>query len=233
MSPIAIIPARGGSKRIPRKNVREFCGKPLIAWSIDAARRCPEIEQVYVSTDDDEIAEVASLAGALVPFLRPKSLADDFSGTTAVVQHAVGWLKERGHVIGEVCCLYATAPLVRPEDLSEGLRVLRATACDYAFSVTTFDYPIQRALSYENDGRIAPLYSEHRSTRSQDLPESVHDAGMFYWAMDKTWQAAREVFSSASRGVKLPRYRVQDIDTEEDWERASLMFRVLSEGKRD
>ena len=202
MSPIAIIPARGGSKRIPRKNIREFCGKPLIAWSIDAALRCPEIEFVYVSTDDAEIAEVASRAGAVVPFLRPKPLADDFSGTTAVVQHAVRWLQRQGHSLGEVCCLYATAPLVRPEDLSEGLRVLRATGCDYAFSVTTFDYPVQRALSYQDEGHIAPLYPEHRSTRSQDLPESVHDAGMFFLAMNITWDAAKEIYSPSSRGVK-------------------------------
>lgn len=224
---IALIPARGGSKRIPHKNICDFCGKPMIAWSIEAALRSGCIERVVVSTDDEEIAAVARSHGADVPFMRPASLADDFTGTTAVVQHAVNWLIEDGVDVAETCCLYATAPFVTGEDLRRGLDRLTRTSALFAFSVTTYPFPIQRALRLTPSERIGMYFPEHADTRSQDLEEAFHDAGQFYWGTRGAWVAAAAIYAEHSVPVMLPRYRVQDIDTLEDWDRAALMFEAL------
>lgn len=224
---VAVIPARGGSKRIPRKNIRDFGGKPMMAWSIEAALESGCVDKVVVSTDDLEIAEVARHWGAEVPFMRPAHLADDHAGTTAVVQHALQSLTARGQAISEACCLYATAPFVLASDLQRGLDLLIQSQASYAFSMTTYAFPIQRALKLTPRGRVAMFDTEHADTRSQDLEEAYHDAGQFYWGTRDAWLAARAIYADHSVPVMLPRYRVQDIDTPEDWERALWMLEAM------
>ena len=226
---LAIIPARGGSKRIPRKNVKSFCGEPMIARSIDAAKESGCFDRIVVSTDDEEIADIARLAGAEVPFLRPASLSDDYTGTIAVVAHAINELSMRGAMASHVCCVYATAPLLRPEDIKDGLESLNDSNCDYAFAVTSYAFPIQRAIRIRADGKIEMFAPDNFETRSQDLEEAFHDAGQFYWGMSKTWLANKPIFSSNSVPVIIPRHLVQDIDTPEDWRSAELMFKILQE----
>ena len=224
---LAVIPARGGSKRIPRKNVRPFAGKPIIAHSIDAARACGLFDRIVVSTDDDEIARVARECGAETPFVRPAELSDDHTGTNAVVRHAIGWFDERGVLPDHVCCLYATAPFVQPRYLREGYERLVASGKSFAFSVTTFAFPIQRALRIDADGCVQPIWPENVARRSQDLEETYHDAGQFYWGTARAFLDEVVLSSGASVPVVLPRHLVQDIDTEEDWVRAELMFGAL------
>ncbi|MBR0757025.1 pseudaminic acid cytidylyltransferase [Bradyrhizobium jicamae] len=223
---IAVIPARGGSKRIPRKNIRDFCGKPIIAHSILAARQAGLFNQIVVSTDDEEIAAVARQFGASIPFMRPKEIADDFTGTNAVVRHAVQWFIAQGQDVTHACCIYATAPLIRPHYIREGHDALLASDAAFAFSVTTFDFPIQRGVRLDSDGRVDALYPEHRMTRSQDLEVAYHDAGQFYWGTARAFLDDVPLFSPQSIGVVLPRTLVQDIDTVEDWELAEFMYRV-------
>ncbi|WP_339651685.1 pseudaminic acid cytidylyltransferase [Halopseudomonas pelagia] len=225
---IAVIPARGGSKRIPRKNIREFCGKPMIAWSIEAALKSACFDHVIVSTDDAEIAEVARRHGAAVPFKRPAELSDDHTGTIPVIRHAIEWVNDNNDESAQqVCCLYATAPFVRAEDLRQGLSVLVDTGSDYAFSVTSYAFPIQRALRLTPQGRVGMFNPQYFDTRSQDLDDAYHDAGQFYWGNAEAWLQAKVIFAEGSTPVLLPRHRVQDIDTAEDWERAEWMFRAL------
>ena len=224
---VAIIPARGGSKRIPRKNIKEFCGKPMIAWSIEAALQNAAIDRVIVSTDDTEIAEISRAFGAEVPFTRPHSLSDDFTGTVPVIKHAVQSLIEQGANFSNVCCIYATAPFVNSDDLDEGLRKLVRYECDYVFSVASYVFPIQRSLKLAENGYVEMFFPENYSERSQDLEEAWHDAGQFYWGKKNTWLSGIALFSSKSLPVFLPRYRVQDIDTPEDWERAEWLFKSL------
>ncbi len=228
---LAVIPARGGSKRIPRKNIKLFGGKPMIAWSIEAALESECFDRIIVSTDDLEIAQVAEAHGVAVPFLRPDDLSDDHTGTVPVIAHAVAWQNTHGAPAKEVCCLYATAPFIRPKDLREGLNALQRTDADYAFSVTTYAFPIQRAIRITEDKRVAMFQPEHFATRSQDLEEAWHDAGQFYWGKAEAWLEERPLFGSASVPVPLPRYRVQDIDTAEDWERAELMRLAFQQGQ--
>lgn len=224
---LAVIPARGGSKRIPRKNIKLFCGKPMITWSIEAAQQSGCFNQIVVSTDDAEIAEVARQCGAQVPFMRPAELSDDHTGTTAVIAHAINWCSAQGQTPAQVCCLYATAPFVSADDLCRGLTVLSETGSDYAFAVTSFAFPVQRAIRINETGRVEMFNSEHFNTRSQDLEEAYHDAGQFYWGRASAWLQGRMIFSPAAAPVMLPRHRVQDIDTAEDWTRAEWMFKAL------
>ena len=227
MKRLAVIPARGGSKRIPRKNLRAFAGRPIIVHSIQAARDTGLFDVVLVSTDDEEIAEVARAHGADVPFLRPRELADDHTGTQAVVKQAIEAVAAWRAMPEQVCCLYATAPFVRAADLAAGLAALDTTGADFAFSVTSFAFPIQRALRLDADGRVGMMWPEHMATRSQDLEHAWHDAGQFYWGRAEAFLASLPLYSKAAVAVPLPRHRVQDIDTEEDWRRAELMFQVL------
>ena len=227
---LCVIPARGGSKRIPRKNIKEFCGKPMIAWSIEAAIKSECFDRIIVSTDDKEIASVAKQYGVEVPFVRPADLADDYTGTTAVVMHAIEWQNQSGEVADEVCCLYATAPFVQVVDLKKGLNLLHESGADYAFSVTSYAFPIQRAIRITREQRAEMIQPEYFNTRSQDLEEAWHDAGQFYWGNTTAWLANKPIFSVGAVPVVLPRHRVQDIDTPEDWERAQLMFELLKSG---
>jgi pseudaminic acid cytidylyltransferase len=224
---IAVIPARGGSKRIPSKNIKPFCGKPMIAYSIEAALASGCFDQVIVSTDNEEIAETSLAHGAAVPFMRPESLSDDHTGTTPVIAHATEWLNKAGTPPDYVCCIYATAPFVRPEDIQVGLCRLEAAGCDYAFSVTSFAFPIQRAVRITTENRVEMFTPSAFQTRSQDLTEAFHDAGQFYWGTAGAWLEAKPIFGAGSAPVVLPRYRVQDIDTPEDWVTAELMYSAM------
>lgn len=221
---IAVIPARGGSKRIPRKNIKLFCGKPIVAYSIEAAKLSGLFDKIIVSTDSNEIASIARDYGADTPFMRPNNLSDDFTGTNAVVKHAIHWYHENDTNIDFACCIYPTAPLIRSEYLVEGLEKLTTSNKEFAFSVTTFPFPIQRALVIDKDGSVQPLNPRNNSIRSQDLIETYHDAGQFYWGKASAFLNDETLFSNASLPVVLPRHLVQDIDTTEDWTRAELMY---------
>ncbi|MHB1174501.1 MAG: pseudaminic acid cytidylyltransferase [Sulfuriferula sp.] len=224
---IAIIPARGGSKRIPRKNIKNFCGKPMIAWSIEAAKTSGLFNHIIVSTDDAEIAEVATQWGANVPFMRPAELSDDYTGTTEVIAHATRWASDQGYDVDAVCCIYATAPFVQVEDLKRGRKALESGDWAYAFSVTEFATPIFRAFKQAADGGVEMFFPEHFSTRSQDLPTALHDAGQFYWGRPTAWIEGKRIFDRHSIPVVMPRWRVQDIDTQEDWERAEILAPII------
>lgn len=227
---IAVIPARGGSKRIPRKNIREFCGKPIIAYSIEAALASGLFDQIVVSTDDEDIAAVARQFGASTPFLRPKEIADDFTGTNAVVRHAVAWFITRDHDVTHACCIYATAPLIQPRFIRQAHDALLDSDAGFAFSVTPYPSAIERALHLAKDGRVEAIFPKHRTTRSQDLEPAYHDAGQFYWGTARAFLDDVPLFSRQSIGVVLPRSQVQDIDTPEDWELAELMYRASGAG---
>ncbi|NHI01618.1 pseudaminic acid cytidylyltransferase [Oceanimonas sp. MB9] len=224
---VAIIPARGGSKRIPRKNIKMFCGKPMIAWSIEAAKASGCFDKIIVSTDDMEIAETAKKWGAEVPFMRPAKLSDDYTGTIPVICHAVQWLQEHKVAVDYACCIYATAPFVSAEDLQRGWQLINGAAHNYAFSVTSYAFPIQRAIRITEQGRVSMFNSEHFMTRSQDLEETWHDAGQFYWGTASAWLEEKLIFTDSSVPVILPRHCVQDIDTPEDWVRAEWLFKAM------
>jgi len=203
----------------------------MLAWSIEAAVQSKCFDRVIVSTDDTEIARVAEAYGAEVPFIRPAELSDDYTGTIPVVAHAAQWQNEHGAQCGQVCCIYATAPFVRFVDLLDGLEELTRTGADYAFTVTSYAFPIQRALRMTKEGRVQMFQPEHFHTRSQDLEETWHDAGQFYWGKAEAWLTLKPIFSAGAAPIFLPRYRVQDIDTQEDWERAEWLHKALTESK--
>lgn len=226
---VAIIPARGGSKRIPRKNIKDFFGKPMIAWSIEAALKSNCFDRVIVSTDDQEIAEIAKKYGAEVPFIRPAELSGDHAGTTPVIKQSIQWLTENLQAPRLVCCIYATAPFVRAYDIQRGLDQLEQTNASYAFTVTSYAFPIQRAIRITENNNVEMFSPEHFQTRSQDLEEAYHDAGQFYWGKVDAWMSEKVIFGSESTPVILPRYRVQDIDTPEDWDRAEWLFKAMQQ----
>jgi pseudaminic acid cytidylyltransferase len=224
---IAIIPARGGSKRIPRKNIKVFCGKPMIAWSIETALKSGCFDHVIVSTDDDEIAEISERYGAEVPFRRPAELADDYTATRPVINHAIHEVEQLyGRVTG-ICTIYPTAPFLQIGDLKKGERALQEGRWDFAFSVASYSCPIQRALKISDGGGIEMFCPEFRTTRSQDLEPAYHDAGQFYWGRRAAFLEGNPTFSGDSCPVVLPSWRVVDIDTLEDWERAERLFEAL------
>ena len=225
---LAVIPARGGSKRIPRKNIKEFHGKPMIAWSIQAALNSGCIDEVWVSTDDEEIAAIAQTYGAKVPFIRPAHLSDDFATTADVMQHAVQECQIQYQQLPDyVCCLYATAPFVQQQDLLQGFELIQSKDLDYVFSATNYSFPIQRAIKIDSDGKVNMFSPEFFNTRSQDLEEAWHEAGQFYWGTAQAWLQKHTVFSPNSNIISLPSYRVQDIDTLSDWHRAEMIASLM------
>jgi pseudaminic acid cytidylyltransferase len=223
---VAVIPARGGSKRIPNKNIRSFAGMPIINHSITAALNSGCFDRVVVSTDDDVIAEVARAHGAEVPFRRPAAIADDLTPTIPVIRHAITTLRDQGEDPQEVFCIYATAPFLRGGDLRAAFDQLPNSSA-FVLAVTEFRFPIQRALRRDAAGRVSMFAPEHFATRSQDLEPAWHDAGQFYLAKAETWLSEDVIFQSGSIGIALPTSRVQDIDTPYDWEHAELMFEAL------
>tara|TARA_R110001583_G_scaffold169781_2_gene322998 strand:- start:14057 stop:14743 length:687 start_codon:yes stop_codon:yes gene_type:complete len=224
---IAIIPARGGSKRIPRKNIKAFHGKPMIAYSIEAALESGCFDKIIVSTDDNEIAEIAKQYGAQVPFIRPAEISDDYATTLDVIAHALKWCVENGMEVTNACCIYATAPFISASSLQEGMVALSTGDLDYAFSATSYAFPIQRAIKLDKECRVNMFQPENLNTRSQDLEEAYHDAGQFYWGKTNAFLEKRAIFGYNSKAVLLPRKRVQDIDTQEDWELAEALYRVI------
>ena len=221
---VAIIPARGGSKRIPRKNIRAFRGRPMIAWAIGAAQRAGVFDRIVVSTDDAEIAEVARAAGAELPFTRPAALADDYTPTVPVVAHAVDALALADG--DAVCCIYPGVPLLDGADLAAGLALLDTGAPAYVFPVAAYPSAVQRALLRDTNGATRPMHPQYAQTRTQDLPPAYFDAGQFYWARAATWRTGLSIHANAHTLV-LPEWRVVDIDTPADWARAEALCQVL------
>ena len=224
---ILIIPARGGSKRIPKKNIKSFRGQPMITWSIQAAKEANCFDKIIVSTDSTEIASIAKSEGAWIPFIRPSNLSDDHTTTKTVVLHCIDWLKENKFEPRFVCCLYATAPFVRASDLKNGLELIKKQKEDkFVFTATNFSFPIQRAIRLNSKGISSMFYPKHFNTRSQDLEKAYHDAGQFYIAKPKIWLEKSNLFEN-STPILIPNWRVQDIDEEDDWFRAEIMHQIL------
>jgi len=226
---LCVIPARGGSKRIPRKNIRPFAGKPMIAWAIEAAIASQLFNRVIVSTDDLEIRDTSIAFGAEVPFLRPLELADDHTPTVPVVRHAINECEAGGHSYEFVCCIYACVPFIETKDLQAGLTVLQESRDGFVFPVTEFPSAVQRALRRESDGRITPFYPEFALTRTQDLEPAYYDAGQFYWGSSPAWQSCDRIHGKA-RALIIPASRVVDIDTHEDWARAERLRLMANSG---
>ena len=226
---ICVIPARGGSKRIPRKNIKDFNGQPIIGYSIRTAILSDCFDKVIVSTDDTEISEIAKSFGAEVPFLRPQELSDDHAGTIPVIKHAIEWYDDQDLPPSEVCCIYPTAPFVQVEAIRNAYEQLRRENAEYCFSLTSFASPIQRAIKLTPDKRIDMFYPEYFEKRTQDLTEAYHDAGQFYWGRAEAFKLQQPFFSPTASPYILPRHLVHDIDTKEDWRRAELMFQVLKQ----
>jgi len=227
MMKLAVIPARGGSKRIPGKNIKPFLGKPIIAYTIETAIKSNVFDKIIVSTDSEEIAEVAKQYGAEVPFVRPVELSDDFSGTTEVTAHAVQWYQDRNMPIELVCSIYATAPLLSAETLIKGLQIIQSTGKQYAFTVTAFPSSIHRAIKISKDNELEMYWPENFYTRSQDLEEAYHDAGQMYWGTPEAFTEKLRFYDKHSAPVIVPNHLVQDIDTPDDWVMAELLYQAL------
>ena len=228
---VAVIPARGGSKRIPRKNIRTFVGQPIIVWPIKAALSSGLFDKVVVSTDDAEIAEVARDAGASVPFMRPENLSDDFADTKSVVRHAISELKLETEPEVQVCCIYPTSVFADSQLLNEGLEKLISSNCKFVLSMTSVDPSAYRAFTRTAEGRITMLFPNNYAKRTQDLPSLYCDAAQFYWATVGAWQSDLNIFGADSIGVFLDPSRVQDIDTERQWLAAEQKFQEISQSK--
>ena len=224
---ICIIPARGGSKRIPGKNIKDFLGKPLIAYSIEAALNSKVFNEVIVSTDDEMIANVAREFGASVPFFRDTNLSDDYATSTDVIKDAIGRVNSS---FSDVCCLYATAPLITAEILKEAAEEFKKQECKFLFSATAFDFPIQRAIKLDENARVSMFYPQFEKTRSQDLEPAFHDAGAFYFGKKEAWLECNAIFAPHSKAYLLPRNLVCDIDTPEDFEFAKKLY-LINNGK--
>ncbi len=222
MKNICLIPARGGSKRIPKKNIKLFFGKPLIAWSIGVAKSSGIFDEVYVSTDDKEIADVAIEYGAVVPFLRPAKLSNDYAVDKDVIEHFILWMKDNQVFSDTLCYLYATAPFITEKLLKDVKDLLIKSEAVLAQTVTNYDYSVLKALRKDKSGAIKYVWEEFSNTRSQDLPELVHDAGQcYFYNLQKYGKEHKTV------GFNIPRYRCQDIDTLEDFQNAERLFEIL------
>jgi N-acylneuraminate cytidylyltransferase len=221
---IAILPARGGSVRVPRKNVRSFAGKPMLHWPVETARSSGLIERIIVSTDDEETATLGRAAGAEVPFMRPAHLADDHCGTLEVIAHAVRWALSEGWDVTSACCIYPTAVFATPDDIADAHELLRRGQWDYVFAAGRYQRPVQRAFEGSADGSMRLLFPEHRLTRTQDLSAAYYDAGQFYWGTAAAWAEHRPIFGDRSSFIELPPTRAIDIDTEADWAKAEQQF---------
>jgi len=225
---LAVIPARGGSQRIPRKNIREFCGKPLIAYSIQAALDSGCFDEVMVSTDDDEIASLSKSFGALVPFKRSIEASSHTATTAEVLLEVLRQYKDRGVAPTHLCCLYPTAPFVTPEILNQALgKLIEAPDTNAVIPVVRFSYPIQRALRLQN-GYLGLFQNEHLLSRSQDLEPAYHDAGQFYWLKTSSFLVSKNLMGPGTVGLILSEREVQDIDNENDWALAELKFKLMS-----
>ena len=222
---IAVIPARGGSKRIPRKNIKEFCGKPMIAWAISIAQESELFDHVIVSTDDEEIADIGRKWGAETPFVRPVELADDLPPTVPVVAHAVKSCLDNGWALEYVCCIYPCAPFLTVDDLIVALNLLQKVDVNFVYPVTEYAHQIQRAMRQLPSGQMQFLSPECELTRTQDLEQSYHDAGLFYWGKASAWLQHRRMHTDGL-GMVIPNWRVVDIDSIDDWKRAENIYKA-------
>tara|TARA_Y100000590_G_scaffold468773_1_gene653037 strand:- start:743 stop:1438 length:696 start_codon:yes stop_codon:yes gene_type:complete len=229
---IAIIPARGGSKRIPKKNIKFFCGKPIIGQTINILKKSKIFDKIIVSTDNKKIASIAKKYKAEVPFIRPSRLAKDKTGTPEVIVHAISWLQKKGYKLKEVCCIYPTAPLIQIKDLKDSLKSLQTGRWQYVFSATTFEHSIFRSFKKNKNKKLKIIFPKKINKRSQDLTEAYHDAGQFYWSLAKTWTNKQNIFACNSKILLLPRWRVQDIDVMDDWKKAEIIFHLLKKKKK-
>jgi pseudaminic acid cytidylyltransferase len=220
---IAIIPARGGSKRIPRKNIKDFCGKPMIAYAFTAAKESGLFEHIVVSTDDEEIANIARVWGAETPFVRPPELANDYTATVPVIAHGIEACRTLGWAFDKVCCIYPGVPFIHIDDLRCAFESLTNSEADYCFPVTEYPSPVQRALKLLSSGKMQPFYPIFETSRTQDLEPAYYDAGQFYWGKAESWLSNPNIHSSGL-GYVIPNWRVIDIDTNADWHRAELMY---------
>ena len=223
---LCVIPARGGSKRILKKNIKKFYDRPIIAWSIEQAIASKCFDKIIVSTDDKKIASVAKKYGAQVPFIRPKSLSDDYTSTIPVVSHAINWFIKNLNKPDYVCCIYPAAPFIKLSDLRNGLRILKKTKLNYVFPVTSFAYPILRSFKIDKNKKLKMFFPKYYQYRSQDVHEAFHDAGQFYWGKTDAWLKNKKLYSKNSFPMPIPRSRVLDIDTIEDWKIAEKMFKM-------
>ncbi|PWN07458.1 pseudaminic acid cytidylyltransferase [Rhodohalobacter mucosus] len=226
MKNIAIIPARGGSKRIPRKNIRDFLGKPIIAYSIETALESGLFDEVMVSTDDFEIAEISEKYRAKVPFLRSEETADDYATTVNVLLEVLKTYQKQGKKFEYGCCIYPTAPLLKPSIIKSGYKKLMSESFSTVFPVVEFSYPILRSLKLSGNDKVEMNWPEHQESRSQDLPKAYHDAGQFYWFNVEEFLKEEELFGKNSGALILPNTSVQDIDTEEDWKLAEMKAKL-------
>jgi pseudaminic acid cytidylyltransferase len=224
---VAIIPARGGSKRIPRKNVLAFAGRPMIAYAIGAASRSQLFDKVIVSTDDEEIGAIARNFGAELPFKRPAELSDDSTPTVPVIAHAIRTCEETGWSITYACCLYPCVPFINVDDLAAAFTLLETSSADYSLPIAEFPSAIQRGLRRAIDGRVAPFFPENELKRTQDFGPAYFDAGQFYWGARESWLSYNKIHSSGV-GLVIPRWRAVDIDSAEDWRHAELLYEVIS-----
>ena len=226
---VAIIPARGGSKRIPQKNIKNFFGKPIIAWPIEIAKASGLFDRIIVTTDNLEIAEVAKKWGAEVPFIRPKELSTDYISISEVMAHATNSIIKEHKYLKAVCCIYATAPFIEISDLKRGFEAIKSNEWKYAFAATEFASSIFRSFKQNDKDGVEMLFPEYFTSRSQDLPNIFHDAAQFCWGTPDAWIKKVPVFDQYSKPILLPRWQVQDIDTESDWVRAEFIFeRILN-----
>ncbi len=227
---IAIITARGGSKRIPGKNIRPFCGRPMLAYPVEAALESGLFDEVMVSTDSPEIAETARAAGAQVPFLRSRENAGDFATTAEVLLEVLDAYRERGESFEEVCCLYPTAPFVTAGKLQQAAALLTESGADSVVPVVRYSFPPQRAFVIRG-GLTVMKHPEHAGTRSQDLEPYFHDCGQFYLLRTEQFLQKRQIFTDRTVSIEMPELEVQDIDNETDWELAELKYQMMKKGK--
>lgn len=228
MKNLCIIPARGGSKRIPRKNIKPFQGKPIMAYSIEAALKSGLFDEVMVSTDDEEFAEVAKQYGASVPFLRSAATANDYATTVDVLMEVVDTYRKQGEKFDNICCLYSTAPFVTPERLKEAFGKLSDNV-DGCFTVVEYSYPIQRSLRINESGMVEMIYPEHLKSRTQDLEKIYHDAGQFYFMKAAVMENEKTVWCKRTEPLILSELEVQDLDTLTDWTLAEMKYKLLHE----
>lgn len=224
---ICIIPARIGSKRIPFKNIKFFSGKPIIAYSIEAAKKSKLFDHIIVSTDDERISKIAKQYEAEVPFIRPKNISDDYTATIDVVAHATKWCLKQGWSVKLICCIYATAPLIDIKDLKVTFKAIKTGKWDYSFPICEFSEPIFRSFKKKSDGSIEMFFPENFDKRSQDFPIAFHDTGQFYWGKVDSWLRKKNIFDKFSFTISIPRWRVQDIDTLQDWKRAEALYEAI------
>ena len=223
MKNLCIIPARGGSKRIPRKNVKPFLGKPMLAYSIEVALATGLFDEVMVSTDDEEIAEVARQYGAKVPFMRSAETANDFATTDDVLREVVTNYRELGQSFDNFCCIYATAPMIQPKDIVAAFERLQSSDFTIVYPVVAFSYPIWRCLDMDENGSMKYHWPEYELSRSQDLPKEYHDTGTFYWHKIEKWMSG----DNRTGGIEVDETTIQDIDTETDWKIAEMKYKLL------